>query len=279
MSSTLTSRIYVRWSPFRQRGPLHFPSRTLDLIGLLCKPIVMTNNNSHMNEDPRDLLETQENLVKRVRTSQRSTWFPLTFLSIVTFLAIPIERIGHRTVGNCTSATATTDVPHFCRIYSFSGLFYWPIALVIAYAVISYFYKTRSRELGAETGASKYVVPGVVISILLGLASYLLFLFSSGQHSRLEIYFLDPSNQIIFRIISPAFSICLALLFLARFERNLPLLICDVLYGAIVLWPPVRGIKSHGFWSLAPNRVIDGGFLLLIGLIFWLLQRRDVKQK
>ena len=239
----------------------------------------MTNNNSDMNSDPRDLLATQGNLVKRVRTSQRSTWFPLTFLSIVTFLAIPVERLGHRTVGNCISSTAPTDAPHFCRIYSFSGLFYWPIALVIAYAVISYFYKTRSRELGAETSAGKYVIPGMIISILLGLASYLLYLVSSGQNSRLESYFLDPSNALIFRAISPAFSICLALLFLARFERNLLLFICDVLYGVIVLWPPVRGIESHGFWSLAPNRVVDGGFLLLIGLILWFLQRRDAKQK
>ena len=245
---------------------------------MLCKPIAMTNNNSSMSNDPRDLLATQGHLVKRVRISQRATWFPLLVFAFTTFLAIPIERLSHRTVGNCDFVTASSSTPHFCRVYSFSGLFYWPIVLVIAYVIISFFYTLKSRELGVETNARRYVIPGVVISILLSLASYLLFLSSSNQHSVLGIYFLDPSNAIIFRIIGPAFSIGLALIFLARFEKNLPLLICDLLYGVLVLWPPVRGVKTRGFWSLAPNRVIDGGFLLVIGTIFWLVQRRDAKK-
>jgi hypothetical protein len=239
----------------------------------------MTNNNSDMNSDPRDLLAVQANLVNQVRTLQRATWFPLTMIAIITFLAIPIERLSHRAIGNCTAVISAGNEPHYCRIYSISGLFYWPIALVIAYVTISFFYTIKSRELGAETNAKKYVIPGILISILLSLASYLLFLFSSGHHSVLGIYFLDPSNAIIFRMIGPSFSICLALVFLARFEKNYLLIFFDVLYGVLILWPPIRGVKTNGFWSLAPNRVIDGGFLLLLGLAFYLVQRRDVKYK
>jgi len=232
-----------------------------------------------MNDDPRDLLAAQQNLVIRVRTLQRATWFPLTIFAIITFLAIPIERLSHRTIGNCVAKIAVSNEPHYCRIYSISGLFYWPIALVIAYVVISFFYTIKTRGLGAETSAKKFVIPGIFISIALSLASYLLFLFASGHHSVLGIYFLDPSNATIFRIIGPSFSICLALVFLALFEKNYLLLFFDLLYGLLILWPPVRGVKNNGFWSLAPNRVIDGGFLLMLGLAFYLVQRRDVKYK
>ncbi len=232
-----------------------------------------------MDDDPREILAAQAGFVKEVRTSQRATWFPLIVLAIVTFLAIPIERLGRRTIGECGAVTSASSTPHFCRIYSVSGLIYWPIALVIAYAVISNFYKIKSRELGVETSARKYVIPGAAIAILLSAASYLLFLFSSRQRSVLGIYFMDPSNSIIFRALAPAFSICLALLFLARFEKNNVLLVFDLLYGVLVLWPPIRGLHRTGFWSLAPYRVIDGGVLLIVGILFSLTQRTEAKRR
>ena len=203
----------------------------------------------------------------------------MSTLAVATYVAIPVERISRRTVGDCGSTSSLSTTPHFCRIYSLSGLFYWPLALLAVYALVSYFYTVKSRELGVETSAKAFVVPGILIAALLSLASYLLFLFSSGHRPILGVYFIDPSNSIIFRLLSPAFSIGLALLFLARFEKNRLLLILDLIYCVVVLWPPARGVHSRGFWSLAPYRMIDGGLLLLAGILFALAQRSSLSRR
>jgi hypothetical protein len=52
-----------------------------------------------------------------------------------------------------------------------------------------------------------------------------------------------------------------------------------LLYCTLVLWSPIRGLRSSGFWSLAPYRMIDGGVLRFAGLMFALIQRRDAKKR
>ncbi len=233
----------------------------------------MTKANDDQNDSPLRFLSQQRKLISRVHLAQRATWFPLTLLGLVTFLAIPIERLSHRKIGSCGSFVSQGNTATACRIYTVSGLYYWPIALVISYLVISRYFLNRSRELGVETRAHRYAYPGIALAFVLGFASYSIAHLSVGVHNILGLHLQDSSAGIFFRFLGPSCSIGIGLLFLAWFERNIALLVFDIFYLGVVLWPPSFKFHTHGFWSIAPYRMIDGGALVIAGLGFALYQR------
>lgn len=236
----------------------------------------MTSEIYSSSEDPRTLLTGSRNLAKRVHQDQRATWFPLMIFSFLTFLAIPAERLSHRTLGTCGTFSTQKLSGSVCRVYSTSGLVYWPIALIAAYIAISILYSRRSRARGAETRVEKYVLVGIVLAVLLTSASLLMAHLSVGEHIILGIHLQEPSLGIFFRLISPACSIGLSLLVLARLERNRALLAADLLYLMIVLIPVNFGWVTHGTrWYSSPNRIIDGSILLLMGIGFAMAQLRS----
>jgi hypothetical protein len=234
----------------------------------------MARDNEEGIQSAADLVASQKSLMHQIHKAQRRTWFPLMVLALATFLAIPFERISHKSVGGCGAALeAGTLAPHYCRIYSFSGFFYWPIALTLSYLAISVFYRTQTRKIGAQTSAKTFVLPGALIGLALSALSYLLYLITSRREQIFGFNVLDPTHSIIYRVLSPAFSVGLALFFLARAESNRLLLLFTVTYCVAVLWQPLDGIHLVGFWSLAPYRVIDGTLLILFSVTFFLLQR------
>ena len=238
----------------------------------------MTTDIPHSSEDPRDYLRTHKALIKRVRESQRATWFPLLLLAFVTFLAIPIEHFSRRKIGACGSYVPIHTLPTqtLCRVYTPWGQIYWPIALVASYIAVSIYYRKRSLARGVETSAKSYVIIGIALSILLSFASFLIAHIRLRRYEFLAFHLDEHSMSLFLRLISPAGSIGLALLYLARFERNRILLLIDLVYLVVVLGPINFGWVVEGApWGMLPSRVIDGGILFVAGIGLALFQHRQ----
>jgi hypothetical protein len=220
---------------------------------------------------PHQLLSGARELAEGVRQAQRATWFPLLVFAAVTFAAIPVYRYGHYAL-TCRGAAPLVRI---CRIYSSAGFVYWPIALVVAYVAIAAFYVHRSQARGVETRVRPYVVAGIIIAVLLSFAS--LWAAHHPPVGGLAILWLHgPQSFGLFsRLVGPACTIGLALLVLARAERNRALLVFTLGYLVIVLAPITFGwvIARPTPWAHTPQLVIYGSVLLLGGLGFALSQR------
>lgn len=224
--------------------------------------------------DPRGLLSTTHELTQRVRRAQRATWFPLLVLAAVTFASIPAYRyFGHHRFGSCTpvvapAAASATELRTACAIYPNGEFVYWPFALVLAYAVIAVFYIRRSRALGLETRVRPYAVAGVVIAVALTVVMFW-ELHSPSAAGPAGLHALG------WRLVNPTSAVGIALLVLARAERNRALLAVAVAYLAVVLIPVDFGwaMDPRSPWYFVPRLVIDGGVLLLGGIGFALAQQ------
>jgi hypothetical protein len=226
---------------------------------------VMATETAYPGDDPQRLLSNTRELAQRVRKAQRATWFPLLVFAAVTFASIPVYRYSGHHLGTCV---VTGPGLRACSVYTNGEFVYWPVALVLAYAVIAAFYIRRSRARGIETRVRPYAIAGIIIAAALtGAAIWELHNPSaSGQVG------LHDLGQ---RLATPASAIGLALLVLAWAERNRALLLLTLGYLAIVLVPVsfgwVMGPLSH--WYFVPRLVIDGSVLLLGGIGFALAQR------
>ena len=237
----------------------------------------MATNIPNSSEDLRQYLWTHKVLIKQVREAQRATWFPLLLLAFVTFLAIPIEHFSRHKLGACGSYVPihTLSTQTLCRVYTPWGQIYWPIALVASYIAVSIYYRKRSLARGVETSAKSYVIAGIVLSLLLSFASFLIAHIRLRRYEFFAFHFDEHSMSLFLRLISPAGSIGLALLYLARFERNRILFFVDLAYLVVVLVPINFGWVVNGApWGMLPSRVIEGGILLIVGIGFALFQHR-----
>jgi len=225
----------------------------------------MTTETACPGDDPHRLLSNTRELAQRVRQAQRATWFPLLVFAAVTFASIPVYRyLGHHPA----ICVVTGPGRRVCTVYSNGEFVYWPIALVLAYAVIAAFYIRRSRAQGIETRVRPYAIAGIIIAVALTGAA----LWELHNPSASGLVGLRGLGQ---RLATPACAIGLALLVLAWAERNRALLLLTLVYLAAVLEPVsfgwVMGPLSH--WSFVPRLVIDGSVLLLGGIGFALAQR------
>jgi hypothetical protein len=217
----------------------------------------MTTGAAYPGDDPRRLLSHARELARRVRRRQRATWFPLLVFAALTLLAIPVRRYsGHHL--DCRAVPGGSN----CRVYSDADFVYWPIALVLAYAAIVTVYLRRSRSRGVGTRVWPYAIVGSVVAVTLtGVALWEL------HQSR-----LGPDGLPL-RLASPGAAIGLALLVLARVERNRALLLFTLAYLAVVLVPVTFG---RDLWDppwYALPAVSQGGMLLLGGIGFALAQQ------
>jgi hypothetical protein len=225
----------------------------------------MTTETAHPGDDPRRLLLDTRELAQRARRAQRATWFPLLVLATVTFASIPVYRYGAHHPATCV---VTGSRLRACSIYSTGEFVYWPIALVLAYAAIAAFYIRRSQARGIETRVRPYVIAGIIIAVALtGAALW-------------ELHHPSPGGQVGLsglghRLTPPPAAIGLALLVLARAERNRALLLLTLAYLAVVLVPVNFGwvMSPLSSWYFVPRLVIDGSVLLLGGIGFALAQR------
>jgi hypothetical protein len=227
----------------------------------------MTSDTAYPGDDPRRLLLDTRELAQRARAAQRATWFPLVVFAAVTFAATPVYRYGgHQST--CILGRGPAAPVRACFVYSNAQVAYWPIALVLAYAVIAALYIRRSRARGIETRVRPYAIAGVVIAVALTGAA----LWQAHNPP------IGPANGLTglgLRLASGQAAIGLGLLVLAWAERNRALLALTAAYLVVVLARVSFGwdLAPLSHWSFVPRLVIDGSLLLLGGLGFALAQR------
>lgn len=229
----------------------------------------MTTETAYPGDDPQRLLSNTRELAQRVRKEQRATWFPLLVFAAVTFASIPVLRYGGHHLGPCRAVPAG----RICKAYSTAEFVYWPIALVLAYVAIAAFYIHRSRARGVGTRVRPYVIAGIIIAAVVTCAS--LWALHHPPAGNLVILWLHgpQSLGLFFRLASPSGAIGLALLVLARAERNPALLVFTLGYLVIVLVPITFGwVIPLSPWSFLPRLVIQGSVLLLGSVGFALAQ-------
>jgi hypothetical protein len=231
----------------------------------------MTTPSATADDGPRRLLEDSRLLARRVRAAQRATWFPLVVFALATFAAIPVYRYVHPSL-TCRTGQGGSRV---CLVYSGVGLVYWPVALVIAYALIATFYVRRARARGVGSRVTRYVAAGVILALLMGFAAVWMAMHPPIGDDVLGLP-LRGHLAAFAGLAGPATAIGLALLFLAGVERSWGLVVLTVAYLAVALSPAVilHPISGHpSVWAFLPRLLLEGGLLLLGAIVFALVQR------
>jgi hypothetical protein len=224
--------------------------------------------------DPRVELARARDLARRVRRSQRATWFPLLVFAVLTFAAVPIPRAGHPVRTVCRAVRGAGPGAHVCLAHNSATFIYWPIALVAGYVAIAVFYLHQSRVRGVGTRVRPYVIAGIAIAVVVTAASVW------AEHrpplvGQYDVLGWHVQGGDVYRVIAPACAIGVALLVLAAVERNLALLVVTVIYLIIALDPidfgwTITGPSRLGF---VPHLIIPGGVLLAAAIGFAAAQR------
>ena len=225
---------------------------------------------------PHELLSATRELTRRVRNIQRGTGFPLLVLGVVTLLAAPFERYGGVTRTCESNHPAGSTV---CSLYPSWLFVYWPVALTLAYAVIAAMAIRRSLQRGVGTRIKPYVVAGVVLALALTAITLWIAHNPTAHEAFLGSRRVGSTelSTLVLRLVSPAAAIGLALLVLARIERNWALVIFAVGYLVIVLGAINFGwnIARSSHWVFLPHLVILGGMLVAGGIYFLVAERRS----
>jgi hypothetical protein len=226
------------------------------------------------DSDPRVELARSRDLARRVRRSQRATWFPLLVFAVLTFAAVPVNRSGHPVHTVCRAVPDAGPRAQVCLAHNSATFIYWPIALVLAYVAIAAFYMRQSRTRGVGTRVRPYVIAGIVLAVAVTAAS----VWAAhrpplvGQYDILGWHVQGPD---VHRLIAPACAIGLALLVLAAVERNLVLLVVAVSYLIIALVPIDFGwtVTAPSRWGFVPHLIVPGSVLLAAAIGFAAAQR------
>ncbi|GAA2580740.1 hypothetical protein GCM10010399_08150 [Dactylosporangium fulvum] len=212
--------------------------------------------------DPRRLLSEVRGLARRVRVDQRVTWFALLVLAAVTFVGIPFDRyfLVFHCVGDATA----------CQFSRQGVLYYWPLALLLAYAAIAVCYVRVARARGLGARVLPYALTGVALTVLFTAAWVAARLYFPTHPHRFPYWVL-----VLDRLISPWGTIGVALLVLARLERNVGLLVFTLGYLTVALVPIDFGWHWDAFrTTFLPQQIINGTVLLLGAIGFALAGRQ-----
>lgn len=223
----------------------------------------MTTDAVPAGGDPRRLLSEVRGLARRVRVDQRVTWFALLVLAAVTFVGIPFDWyfLDLHCVGDGTA----------CQFSRQGVLYYWPPALLLAYAAIAVCYVRVARARGVGTRVLPYALTGVALTVLFTAAWVAARLYFPAHPHQFPYWVL-----VLDRLIAPWGTIGVALLVLARLERNLGLLVFTLGYLTVALVPIDLGWHWQGQESTTflPQQIINGTVLLLGAIGFRLADRR-----
>jgi hypothetical protein len=235
----------------------------------------MTTDSVPAGSDPRRLLSDVRALAHRVRVDQRVTWVALLVLAALTFAAIPIDWYGlavHCSPGAAPEQVRAADAA-VCQVSRDGVLLYWPAALLLAYTAIAVCYVRVARARGVGARVLPYAITGAALTVLFTAAwiSARLYFPSHPQQFPEWVLVLD-------RLIAPWGTIGVALLVLARLERNVALLVFTLGYLAIVLVPPHNfGWGTHWDYQadFVPQQIVNGTVLLLGAIGFAAARRRN----
>lgn len=222
----------------------------------------MTTDSVPAGGDPRRLLSEVRGLARRVRVDQRVTWFALLVLAAATFVGIPFD--WYFFVSHCVSDGV-------CQFWRRGLLIYWPSALLLAYVAIAVCYVRVARARGVGARVLPYAITGVTLTVLFTAAWVAARLYFPTHPHQFPYWVL-----VLDRLIAPWGTIGVALLVLARLERNLGLLVFTLGYLTVALVPIDLGWHWQGQESTAflPQQIINGTVLLLGAIGFRLANRR-----
>jgi hypothetical protein len=227
----------------------------------------MTTDSVPAGGEPRRLLAEVQSLARQVRLDQRLTWVTLLILAAATFAAIPFDVIF---------MSVHCHADGSCGFTRYGVLYYWPAALLIAYGAIAFLYIRAARSRGLGARVMPYTVTGAA-STALFVGVYLWVWHYLHTHP-VPTHPFPAWVMVLDRLIAPAGIIGVALLVLARLERNGALLAFTVAYLAVVLVPIDFGWVAHGGstrWFWVPQQVIDGALLLSGAIGFAVARRRQ----
>jgi hypothetical protein len=232
----------------------------------------MTHESVPPADDPHELLKAVRDATRQVRIAQRGAWFPLLVFGVITLAVIPIYRYAPRDLGRCRLGPQPGT--SICTVTTPGVLVYWPIALVLGYAVIAGFYARRSRQRGVGTPVGPYAVAGGTALLL--VAS----LWRAVSRPPLPIghFQVTPLMLVSHGLITPPAVIGIALLVLAWVESNQALLAFSLVYLVIDVADSVRITHSSSPWFFLPQLLIPAGMLLLGSAGFALFQRATVQR-
>ncbi|GIG90407.1 hypothetical protein [Plantactinospora endophytica] len=223
----------------------------------------MTTDPVPAGADPRRLLSDVRTLAHRVRVDQRVTWFALLVLAAVTFVGIPFDYyfLVLRCVGDGTG----------CQFSRQGVLYYWPPALLLAYAAIAVCYLRVARARGVGARVLPYALTGVGLTVLFTAAWIAARMYFPTHPQQFPEWVL-----VLDRLIAPWGTIGVALLVLARLERNVGLLVFTLGYLTVALVPIDFGWHWQGRDDTAflPQQIVNGTVLLLGAIGFALAGRR-----
>lgn len=222
--------------------------------------------------DPQDLLADTESLVHRVRRAQRNTWSALLVLGVTVLLAIPFYRDVHYVSVHCQTGAGGQGT--VCVRFPTLAFWYWPVALVLAYAVIGVIFVVQARSRGVGTRIRPYIVGGIVLVVAATLIAVWNFQhpLSWGDFAGLHLRSGQAAAPRLRRLVGPLGVIGLGLLVLARVERSRALARFTVLYLVVVLATAPVGFH-RGPWAFLPGILVSGLFLLAGSAVFALLER------
>lgn len=221
----------------------------------------MTTDSVPAGGDPRRLLSEARGLARRVRVDQRVTWFALLVLAAATFVGIPFDWFFF--VSRCVGDGA-------CQFWRRGVLIYWPPALLLSYVAIAVCYVRVARARGLGARVLPYAITGITLTVLFTAAWVAARLYFPTHPHRFPEWVL-----VLDRLIAPWGTIGVALLVLARLERNIGLLVFTLGYLTVALVP----IDLGWHWGTSrtaflPQQFINGTVLLLGAIGFRLADRR-----
>jgi hypothetical protein len=225
----------------------------------------MTNESLHADGDPRLILSDVRALARRVRLDQRVTWLALLVLAVVTLVGMPFDWYGMKV--NCLPDGG-------CEFARRGVLIYWPPALLLAYTAIAVCYLRAARARGLGTRVLPYAITGAVTTAVFTAAWVAAALYFPSHPYRFPAWAL-----VLDRLITPWGMIGIALLVLARLERNTALLVFTLGYLALVLAPIDPALHWDAHWgmraSFLPQQILSGTALLLGAAGFAMARRRQ----
>jgi hypothetical protein len=221
--------------------------------------------------DPQRLLADTRELSRRVRRAQRGTWLALLVLGATVLLAIPFYEYGHSVVGRCQTSAGGPIIS--CSRYPTLALWYWPVALVVAYAVIGAIFVRQARSRGVGARVRPYVIGGIVL-----VAAAMLMTVWGIQHplswSAFGTAIAPPGSVVqawLHRLVSPLGVIGLGLLVLARVERSRVVVAFSIVY--LVAVAASAPIGAHAGRFFLPGVLVPGLVLLAGSALFAFLER------
>jgi hypothetical protein len=239
----------------------------------------MTTDSVPAGGDPRRLLSDVRTLAHRVRRDQRVTWVALLVLAAVTFVAIPIDWYSLQ--ADCGSASAwikDVDGGSMCHVTGWGPMFYWPPALLLAYTAIAVYAVRVARARGVGARALPYAIIGATLTVVLFVGAWVLVRVYLATNP-VPTHPFPSWVMLLDRLVAPWGTIGVALLVLARLERNVALLVFTLGYLAVVLvpinfgWHPSWGYRGI-LGEFLPQQVINGTVLLLGAIGFAVARRR-----